>query len=379
LFFVIGVIVISVTNAEDSCIVPAINLSKNAYLLDLKGKKISRICSEAFVGFDTLTKLELSRNELTVLSKDLFKPLRNIITIDLSENKLTTISFDEFVNNERLISLKLRSNEIQIIETIHHSEKLGIQQLFFYANNLKDVSELCKLTKLNHLELSSNQNVDFNTLNSSCLSGLRKLELVNTNLKTLKNNYQILSGLVKLEILYLTENNLGVFCVGKFPELPALTELDIKENRLKSIDAGELKRKFPKLKKLHLSKNLWSCDYFKLLETNLKKLGITVTVPKWEDKNCNPTITTTPRPNSDVPLPQTTTMTTTTSTTTPKKTTDPNSYSDSTTIQPNDNTTTGTPTITTTTITGNICPGSTIYNHPNISNFFFQFQLSGAS
>jgi Leucine-rich repeat (LRR) protein len=157
---------------------------------------------------------------------------------------------------------------------------------------------LCKLTKLDRLELSSNQNVDFNTFNSSCLSGLRKLELANTDLKRLKNNYHFLRGLVKLEKIYLPENNLGVFCVGNFPALPALAELDINENSLESIDAQELKRKFPKLKKIHSSKNFWSCVYWKSLEAKLKGFEINV-VTKRGDENCNPTITATPRLSSD--------------------------------------------------------------------------------
>jgi Leucine rich repeat len=369
MFFVIGAIVSSVTNAENSCIIPVIRLVQSAHTLDLKGKNISQICSGAFVGFDTLTKLDLSRNDLTDLSKDIFKPLRDIITIDLSENKLTTIRFDVFSNNERFRRLNLRFNAIKTIETIQHSGNLTIQQLFFHVNNLRDVSELCKLTKLDHLELSSNQNVDFNIFNSRCFSGLKALELVKTGLKRLNNNYQLFSGLKELLMLKLPENNLEVFCVENFPELPALTELDIKENGLKSIDAEKLKGKFPSLNKIHLSKNLWSCDYFKSLKTNLINLIISVET-KQGDENCNPTITAPPRPNKDVCESQTTTTTTATSTTTPTKTTDPNSNSDSTTIQPNDNTTMVTPTITTTTITGNSYPGSTTYNHPNISNFF---------
>jgi Leucine-rich repeat (LRR) protein len=326
LFYLIGAIIVGVINAEHSCIVPVIPLVQSANLLmDLKGKKISQICSKAFVGFEALTKLELSRNELTVLAKDLFKPLRDIITINLSENKLTTIKFDEFSNNERLRSLNLQLNNIQRIETIQHSGKLSIQQLLFYANNLKDISELCKLTKLDRLELSSNQNVDFNTFNSSCFSGLRILELVKTDLKRLINNYQLFSGLKALLMLKLPENNLEVFCVGNFPVLPALTEFDIMENRLESIDAEELKRKFPRLTKIHLSKNLWSCDYFKSLETKLNNLGINVEIKKG-DENCNPTITTSPRTNLDVCESRTTKMATAASTKTPTTSTDSIDY-----------------------------------------------------
>jgi Leucine rich repeat len=121
LFFFIAIYIVGAMNAEDFCIVPVIHLDKSLLLLNLRGKMVREICSEAFVDFDALQKLDLSWNQLTVLSKDLFKPLHNIVTIDLSENKLTAISFDEFSNNERLIALNLRFNNIQTIETIQHS------------------------------------------------------------------------------------------------------------------------------------------------------------------------------------------------------------------------------------------------------------------
>jgi Leucine rich repeat len=88
LFFVVGVIVSGVTKAESSCIVPDVRLNEERIerVLYLPYKKIQTICSEAFVGFDDLDTLDLSYNELTVLPKDLFKPLHSIEQISLNDN-----------------------------------------------------------------------------------------------------------------------------------------------------------------------------------------------------------------------------------------------------------------------------------------------------
>jgi hypothetical protein len=67
--------------------------------------------------------------------------------------------------------------------------------------------------------------------------------------------------------------------------LPKLRYLDVHDNQLQSLDDQNLKRKFPKLTKIRLSKNLWSCDYFKILETDLKKIKINMGTST-NDKNC---------------------------------------------------------------------------------------------
>jgi hypothetical protein len=74
LFFFIGIFIVGAINAENFCILPVIHLDKSLLLLDLRGKMVREICSEAFVDFDALRRLDISWNQLTVLSKDLFKP-----------------------------------------------------------------------------------------------------------------------------------------------------------------------------------------------------------------------------------------------------------------------------------------------------------------
>jgi Leucine-rich repeat (LRR) protein len=292
LFLILSIdaIIISVTTAIESCAIAEIEvqhgLMKNVSYhiplplqskkLDMHDSKVRHICSEAFVGLDDVEILDLSKNCLIVLSRDLFKPLRNVTSIDLSEKQLTSISFDEFSSNQQLVRLSLRFNNIHAIEHIEHKGEFSITTLWMYSNNLVDISELCKLAKLGNFELGLNRKLDFNTFKFSCWSELQKLGLADNDLKRLNNDYRVFTGLTKLLKLHLARNNLEVFCVSNFKKLPVLQELNIEENSLHSLNACELNRKFPALTKIHLAKNFWNCNYFDSLKKKHKEFNITL-------------------------------------------------------------------------------------------------------
>jgi Leucine rich repeat len=297
LFFVVGVIVTGVTKTN-SCIVPSIQLDKSAWQLYLNNRGIQTICSEAFFGFEQLRRLHFEHNQLTVLSKDLFKPLRKIEEIYLSGNKLTSISFDDFAFNQKLKVLYLTSNRIETIEPINFGGEFSITKLWLNFNKLVNMTELCKLAKLEELSLGSNKNLDYGTFKPSCWSELRHLNLEDTDLKTLNHDYRIFTGLMKLEHLFFGYNNLEVFCVANFPVLPALKGLDIKQSGLESLDANVLSMKFPNLKNIYLSLSSWNCDYFKSLESDLKIIGIAILPTYGENCVDGKTIPTT-TPNQD--------------------------------------------------------------------------------
>jgi Leucine-rich repeat (LRR) protein len=299
-FLVIVVVIISASNAEILCITEETRVQlKTKYIRDncckyyfkyvktlsFSNKQLNWISSQAFAELNNLVTLDLSINRLKHLVKNTFKPLFNLMEIDLSENLLTTISFDEFADKQQLKILNFRFNKIQTIKPIQHQGGFSITALLLYGNNLVDISELCKLMKLEFLQLSSNQNLDFKSFKSTCWNKLQYLYLIDSGLKRLNNDYHIFTGLTKLNQLHLQSNNLEVFCVGNFPELPELFHLDVTDNQLHSLDVNKIKTKFPKLVSIKLTKNLWSCDFFKKLESDLKKLQINV-VPVTTEKNC---------------------------------------------------------------------------------------------
>jgi hypothetical protein len=120
--------------------------------------------------------------------------------------------------------------------------------------------------------LRSNKNLDYSTFKPSCWSELVELDLEDTGLKKLNNDYRLFTGLTKF-YLYLGHNNLEVFCVGNFPEMPTLVTLDLTGNLLTGLDVTQLKMKFPILKFLHLSTDNWNCDDFNSFISVLEKNG----------------------------------------------------------------------------------------------------------
>jgi Leucine-rich repeat (LRR) protein len=215
---------------------------------------------------------------------EIFFKFTNVETIDLSRNKLRRIDFNEFKKNSKLESLNLGSNQITDIEPIQTST-INIINLKINDNDLTNISELCKITKLKELNLSRNRRLDFNKVAFNCWNDLTKLNLAETNLKSLNHDYHhVLNSCKKLKFVNLMDNNLETICFEHFPDLPLLEHLNIRNNSLTNLDAAKLKEKFPSLKNITVSGNKWSCDYYK---NNLKPQLTTFKILKInEDELC---------------------------------------------------------------------------------------------
>jgi Leucine-rich repeat (LRR) protein len=197
-------------------------------------------------------------------------------SIDISANQLSTIDFNEFEMNSKLIFLNVGYNQITDIKPIRNSTTINITNLEIHDNNLTNISELCKLTKLKVLVLSRNRRLDFNKVTFNCWSDLSELFLAETNLKHLNHDYQVLNDCNQLKYLNLMDNNLEMMCFERFPVLPSLEKLIIRNNGLTSLNAEQLKQKFKSLKNITVSGNKWSCNYYNNLTIQLKKLSINV-------------------------------------------------------------------------------------------------------
>jgi Leucine-rich repeat (LRR) protein len=137
------------------------NLPSNITTLDLSSAKVETIESQAFVGCEHLQKLYLQNNQLTSLPQNVFYALRNIKVIRLAENQLSNFSFDVFANNQNLEKVSLFDNKMTSLVPIQHKGDFSIKELYLFNNDLKNISEVCKLQKLEMLYLGDNQNLNF--------------------------------------------------------------------------------------------------------------------------------------------------------------------------------------------------------------------------
>jgi Leucine-rich repeat (LRR) protein len=252
------------------------NLPSNITGLFLHHIKVETIESQAFVGCEHLQYLTLESNQLTSLPQNVFEPLRNIKGINLSHNQLAKFSLDVFANNQNLEKVYLHDNKMTVLVPIQHKGEFSIKELQLQDNDLKNISEVCKFQKLETLILAGNRNLEFATFKFSCWPELRKLYLYDTNLKRLNYEYRLFIGLNKLKLLDLSENNLDMLCVGNFPALLELEQLGVDRNKLKTMNAQDLKSKFPKLNRIDIENNPWDCNNFDNMKTIFKALKINI-------------------------------------------------------------------------------------------------------
>jgi Leucine-rich repeat (LRR) protein len=239
----------------------------------LGNRKIEKLENHTFDGLSELEWLDLKDNQISNLSDGIFKPLESIKAIDLSNNKLTSIGFDQFSSNQNLQSLHLEHNNIIIIHPVHHDVGFNLTKLWLNDNMLVDISQLCKIRTLNFLNLTDNPNLNFGSVNFNCWSELTDLQLENTNLASLKNDYRSFTGLRKLNQLNLNRNNLTMFCSANFPDLISLEYLSITNNDLQSLNGAELTTKFKNLKIIDLFRNPLDCKFLDGCH-NLKNLTL---------------------------------------------------------------------------------------------------------
>jgi Leucine-rich repeat (LRR) protein len=228
-----------------------------------------------------LKELILTSNKITSFQSGIFTQVKYVEKIHLDNNELSSIDFNEFESNSKLTHLDVGFNKITKIQPIQVSSNLEIINLEIHNNDLIDISELCKLKKLKMLNLSRNRRLDYSKVMFNCWSDLTHLFLTDTNLKRLNHNYHMLTGCNKLEYLNLMDNELGMLCLQRFPELPGLQYFNIRNNSLTNLDVHGLKQTFNSLSHITTTGNKWSCNY----QHNLTQWMTDLSIIEYDNNN----------------------------------------------------------------------------------------------
>ena len=266
----------------------------NLLILDLDNNQIHYLAKDAFNGLGSLKMLILSRNSLAEVPDDalqVFKNSASLQHLDLSSNKIrrnavnrTLLQFPSSLTYLNItISFKAQTIPLEWIAPLQ-----SLKHLTLTAENLDIGSgviiklsqslpslQTSYISKFKNLELEESIctffpalkqhvliNVRFRDKSSfyaalllqSCAS-LKKLEMSDTlyELKSLDKKYVNMT-IPTLEILKLAGNKLSSMKLIFFIEAPKLTELDLSENTITSIDE-EIADKYPSLISLNVQDN----------------------------------------------------------------------------------------------------------------------------
>ncbi len=140
--------------------------------LILENNVIDTIQSGAWNGLSALTTLLLAKNQMTSLNYHAFEQLVNLESLSLSDNLIDTIDSEAFYNLGNLKELKLQHNKLTIVTKVFEP-LVGLEQLYLQNNDITSMTDDCfeGLPKLKEIWIYQNQ---MTTLNRNSLSPLRR-------------------------------------------------------------------------------------------------------------------------------------------------------------------------------------------------------------
>jgi len=258
-----------------------IKIYSNLTTLDLRNSGIHYLDETIFQSIEQLTTLNLNNNKLTCIDFEMFVTLKQLTTLLLANNQLISISNN--IADQKVFSIKelnLGFNQIFSLSSWIFKGFINLERLVLRYNKLKSIGceDLNGIKNLNYLSLNNNRLVNLNSkafidfcdtleylylgennLESvEILSGLNSIKVLDFSSKKLANlcsNPSILSHLQKLEYLNLSFNLLR--CIDQedlFNGLINLNELNLSYNQL-SILSFSVFKSLDRLQSLNLSNN----------------------------------------------------------------------------------------------------------------------------
>lgn len=249
----------------------------NVQVIDLSSNKLQSVTKELFSSFTNLRKLILRRNKINKIYENSFFGLSKLETLDLSENNLTILT-NVFTPLKNLQHLNLSRNNIQFIHANYFNNWL-LQHLDISYNNLRKVTPgaLQQLPNLARLLLTDNPHLGITQLDTQLLVGTgRRLQQIDASRTGLCQVPEAFTHSVRF--LSLVGNKIISIRCGDLDSYPLLQSLDFSDNKILSIEDDSLGR-LEMLLFLNLNKNLL-VEIPRSLPDGLKYLSINENIIK---------------------------------------------------------------------------------------------------
>ncbi|XP_030646567.1 leucine-rich repeat-containing protein 4.2 [Chanos chanos] len=233
-------------------------IPNNTRHLNLMENSIEMIQANTFRHLLHLEVLQLGRNSIRQIEVGAFNGLTSLNTLELFDNRLTVIPSGAFEYLSKLRELWLRNNPIESIPSIAFNRVPSLMRL--------DLGELRKLEYISDGAFEGLHNLKYLNLGMcnlrempvlSPLVGLEELEISENYFPELKPG--AFRGLKSLKKLWIMNSRITTIERNAFDDVTALVELNLAHNNLSSLP-HDLFGPLSYLVELHLHHNPWRCD-----------------------------------------------------------------------------------------------------------------------
>ena len=143
--------------------------------LNLSNNQLSSLSAEAFDGLTALTTLELFGNRLRSLPPGIFDRLTSLRRLDIENNRLSSVPAGIFDRLTALRDLSLGRNQLSSLPAGLFANLTNLENLWLFSNQLSSLPALTDSTRLITLRLNNNQ---FRSLPRDIFFGLGGLRLL---------------------------------------------------------------------------------------------------------------------------------------------------------------------------------------------------------
>lgn len=238
--------------------------------INLSYSKVMKIADFTF-GLSTLLDVNLRGNNLISLTASVFDGAVNLQNIDLSHNQIKNLQPETFTNLRSLRELNLSFNEI-------HNNTFDRD-----GADWVDTMESLKVLDLSHNNLSY-----YDFMPYQAFSGLVNLETLILSSNEITIDYGAFASNQNLKTLDFSYNKMTYFDLSFLLSVTSLENLLLHGNDIAyaaQLDLSDVRAVFPEIKSLGLSENLFSCEVLSVIIKKMLRASIQLVVE--EDKFVN--------------------------------------------------------------------------------------------
>ncbi|XP_031639954.1 leucine-rich repeat-containing protein 15-like, partial [Contarinia nasturtii] len=269
--------------------------SNRVEMLNLSHNNITELSVQLFKTMPELKRLYVSQNRIGDLPSFLFHNSKNLVEVDLSNNQIGRIDDLAFFGDSNLDKINLSNNQLtafnkKIIENHEHLTHLDI------SHNLIDklkADTFQNLRNLMHLNLAENPIKAVNNETFLTLVKLEHLNLSKTLLKEIKPRTFLHQ--INLKTIDLTNNEIQVLNSDIFPDkLEILQTIFVEGNRLHTLNGftSLIYSKFHGIESKKFKCTFWNVEFQPTTWTELDNTWVKIKCTISDDRQHNAIYTT---------------------------------------------------------------------------------------